>query len=152
MARSTRRKKSSSDCPEEQTYLNLARTQDYVQRELVRLFATCELTAPQYNVLRILRDVGNKGLPSLEIAKRLITRMPDVSRLVDRLAEAGLVERARVAEDARVVLVRISGPGLSLLTHLDGPVLKLYKKLLGHLSRTDLSELNSLLVEARRGE
>src|SRR5947209_8009891 len=121
MARAARRKKSTFDCPEQDAFLNLARTQDYVQRELVRLLEDNAITAPQYSVLRILRDAGDKGLPCLEIGKRLITRMPEVSRLVDRLAEAGLVERARIEEDGRVVLITVSEPGRELLTRLDRP-------------------------------
>jgi DNA-binding MarR family transcriptional regulator len=151
MPQAARRKKSSFDCPEQEAFLNLARTQDYVQRELVRLLEENDITAPQYNVLRILRDAGGKGLPCLEIGKRLITRMPDVSRLVDRLAEAGLVERSRLEADGRVVLITISEPGRERLTRLDRPVFQLYKKLLGHLTSAKLNQLNRLLVEARRG-
>jgi DNA-binding MarR family transcriptional regulator len=151
MAHAVRHKKRLSPSPEQETYLNLARTHDYVQRELVRLLEEYGLTAPKYHVLRVLRDVGGKGLPCLDLGKRLLTHMPDVSRLVDRLEDAGLVERSRIKEDGRVVLIAISDAGRHRLTQLDKPILKLYKKLLGHLGREELNELNRLLTEARHG-
>jgi DNA-binding MarR family transcriptional regulator len=151
MARAQRRKKISTESLEQVTFLNLTRLQDCVQRELARLLDQYQLTVPQYNVLCVLGEVRGKGLPCLEVAKRLITRMPDVSRLVDRLAAAGLVERSRREEDRRVVLIRIKVVGRNRLKRLHRPVLDLYKRLLGHLGSRNLHELNRLLIEARRG-
>ena len=144
------RKRRPFDAPEQEASLNLARTQDHVRQHFVRLFEEHGLSGPQYNVLRILRGHGGAGLSCLEIAGQMITRMPDITRLVDRLEAVGLVERARSAEDRRVVRVHITRAGLDRLARLDGPVLELHKRLLGHLSRAELAELNRLLVKARR--
>jgi DNA-binding MarR family transcriptional regulator len=144
------RKKQPFASLEQEACLNLLRTQDHIQQQYARLFQGHGLSEPQYNVLRILRGAGGEGLPCLEVAARMITRMPDITRLVDRLEEAGLAERARTAADRRKVLVRITPAGLARLARLDRPVLDLHKELLGHLSREELAELNRLLVKARR--
>jgi DNA-binding MarR family transcriptional regulator len=136
-------------CPEEEATLNLVRTLDHLQQEWGRLFVGHGVTGPQYNVLRILRGTDGHGLPCQEIAGRMVTRMPDVTRLVDRLVAAGLVERRRTVEDRRVVLVTITRRGLDLLARLDEPVQELHRLQLGHLSRAELAELNRLLVKVR---
>jgi DNA-binding MarR family transcriptional regulator len=153
------RKRGAFASAEQEACLNLLRTHDHVEAEFARLFQQHNLSAPQYNVLRILRGArdeqgAEEGLPCLEIAARMITRMPDITRLVDRLeaARPPLVERSRTAEDRRKVLVKITRAGLDLLARLDGPVLDLHARLLGHLSRAELAELNRLLVKARRAE
>jgi DNA-binding MarR family transcriptional regulator len=136
--------------PEEEAALNLLRTVDHLGQEFARLFHEHDVSGPQYNVLRILRGVGGDGLPCVDIAGQMITRMPDITRLVDRLEAAGLVERRRTEEDRRVVLVTITAAGLALLARLDRPVLDLHRRQLGHLTRAELAELNRLLVKARR--
>src|SRR5580765_6665959 len=83
------------------------------------LKTTSELTLHQYNVLRILRGSHPAGLPSGEIASRMVTRDPDITRLVDRLERRGLVMRLRGREDRRVVQVQITANGLELLRSLD---------------------------------
>jgi DNA-binding MarR family transcriptional regulator len=144
------RKKHPFEVLEQEVSLNLLRTQDHLRQAFVRLFEEQGLSGPQYNVLRILRGHGGDGLPCLEIAAQMVTRMPDITRLVDRLEEAGLVERSRTAADRRVVLVRITRPGLEVLARLDRPVLELHRRQLAHLSRSELEELNRLLVKVRR--
>ena len=79
----------------------------------------------------------------------MISRMPDMTRLIDRLEQAGLVRRSRTTEDRRVVLICITDAGLALLARLDRPVRELNKQTLGHLTPGDLTELNRLLVKAR---
>jgi DNA-binding MarR family transcriptional regulator len=143
------RKKRPFECPEQEAALNLMRSQDFLAQQFNRLFAEHGITAPQYNVLRILRGHGGQGLPCLEIAGQMITRMPDITRLVDRLEQAGLVERARTSEDRRVVLVSITAAGQSLLAGLDAPVLELHKRTMGHFTPEELSQLNHLLVKLR---
>jgi DNA-binding MarR family transcriptional regulator len=143
-------KRHPFECPEEEAALNLVRTVDHLGQEFSRLFHEHGVSGPQYNVLRILRGVGGDGLPCVDIAGQMITRMPDITRLVDRLEAAGLVERRRTEEDRRVVLVRITPAGLDVLSRLDRPVLDLHRRQLGHLSRAELAELNRLLVKARR--
>lgn len=144
------RKKNPFDLPEQEACLNLARTQDFIMQQFHHLFGEYGISSPQYNVLRILRGVGGDGLPSLEIGARTITRTPDITRLVDRLEEAGLVERSRTSQDRRLVLVRLTAKGQELLARLDQPVLDLHRRTLGHLSREELAELNRLLVKARQ--
>jgi DNA-binding MarR family transcriptional regulator len=142
-------KKKPFELPEQEACLNVIRTQDYLTREFDRLFGEHGITAQQYNVLRILRGHGGYGLQCLEIAAQMITRAPDITRLVDRLEQADLVERARTSEDRRVVRVLITREGLELLARLDEPVLNLHGRLLGHMTRAELADLNRLLVRAR---
>ena len=145
------RKKRPFDLLEQEVQLNLVRTADHAAVEFGRLFSEHQLTGPQYNVLRILRGSGGEGLPCQEIAGQMLTRTPDITRLVDRLEQAKLVQRARTTTDRRVVLVRITATGLKVLSRLDRPVLELHKGLLSHLTRAELTELNRLLAKARQG-
>lgn len=143
------RKKRPFELPEEEAGLNLLRTVDCIRLPFERLFEEYGLSDPQYNVLRILRGHGGEGLPCSEIGTQMITRMPDVTRLVDRLEQAKLVERGRTAADRRVVLVRLTEAGRDLLARLDKPIRDLHVQTLGHLKRSELAELNRLLVKAR---
>jgi DNA-binding MarR family transcriptional regulator len=143
-------KRNPFDSPQQEALLNLVRTQDYLHQRFARLFEEHGLSGPQYNVLRILRGHGGPGVPSQVIAGQMVNRMPDITRLVDRLEQAGLVERTRTAEDRRLVLVKITAAGLDALARLDHPVLELHEQLLGHLSREELAQLSALLVKARR--
>ena len=143
------RKKKPFELAEEEANLNLQRTAEAVAFPFERLFAEYRISGPQYNILRILRGHGGRGLPCSEIGAQMISRMPDMTRLIDRLEQAGLVRRARTTEDRRVVLISIADAGLALLARLDRPVRELNKQTLGHLTPADLAELNRLLVKAR---
>lgn len=143
------KKKQPFESLEQEAFLNLLRTTDQLNSEFTRLFNAQGLSGPQYNVLRILRGAGPEGLPCLEIAGQMITRMPDITRLVDRLESAGLVERSRTEADRRVVLVKITAAGEELLGRLDQPVRETHRKVLAHLSEDELRELSRLLVKAR---
>lgn len=143
------KKRHPFDSLEQEAFLNLLRTSDQLNCEFTRLFAAHGLSGPQYNVLRILRGSGDEGLPCLEIAGQMITRMPDITRLVDRLEAAGFVERSRTDSDRRVVLVKITAAGEQLLARLDEPVRDMHKKVLAHLSAEELAELSRLLAKAR---
>ncbi len=145
------KKRNPFDAPEQEVSLNLARTADRLQGEFARLFKDHGISGAQYNVLRILRGAG-EPLPCQEIAGRMITQLPDITRLVDRLEDAGLVERSRTMSDRRLVLTRITERGLCLLERLDEPVLQTHRRQLGHLTRAELDELNRLLVKARSPE
>ena len=142
------KKRNSFDCVEQEVTLNLSRTADKLQGAFGRLFKTQGITGAQYNVLRILRGAG-EPLTCQEVAGRMITRLPDITRLVDRLEEASLVVRSRTPEDRRVVLTAITKPGLRLLDTLDEPVLRLHREQLAHLAPGELAELNRLLLKAR---
>ena len=143
------KKKNPFEHPEEEAYLNLLRTTGVLFAQFEGLLKQSGLSEPQYNVLRILRGVGGCGLPTTEIGARMITRVPDVTRLVDRLEAAGLVERCRIAEDRRVVQVKITSKGLVSLAGLDEPLTALNRKLLRHMTRKELAEMIRLLEKAR---
>jgi len=136
---------------EEETYLNLVRTADALTRELELLLQPNGLTTTQYNVLRILRGAGERGLPTLEIAERMIEQAPGITRLVDRLEAKKLVVRERCDTDRRQVFCRITREGLALLAQLDQPVEEAEKDALRDLSDPQLARLLSLLDRARVG-
>jgi len=135
-------------CPEEAAFLDLLRTTDMLSRGLAKVLKTEELSATQYNVLRILRGAP-EGLPCGEIASRMITRDPDVTRLLDRLEKRNLISRWREARDRRTVMAQITPEGLELLSRLDEPVQAAHRKQLGHLGRNQLRALAELLEAAR---
>jgi DNA-binding MarR family transcriptional regulator len=135
-------------CPEEAAFLDLLRTTDILSRNLVKVLKAEDLSSTQYNVLRILRGAP-EGLFCGEIASRMITRDPDVTRLLDRLEKRGLITRCREATDRRTVMARIAPEGLKLLARLDEPVQTAHRKQLGHLGRERLRALTELLHDAR---
>jgi DNA-binding MarR family transcriptional regulator len=135
-------------CPEEAAFLDLLRTTDLLSRSLAQVLKTEDLSSTQYNVLRILRGAP-EGLPCGEIANRMITRDPDITRLLDRLEKRSLISRWREPKDRRMVLARITPEGLKLLGRLDEPVLETHRKQLGHLGRERLRQLAELLQTAR---
>jgi DNA-binding MarR family transcriptional regulator len=134
---------------EEEVLVGLARTADAVQRGFVGVFKTAGLSPTQYNVLRILRGAGGPGLSCGDIAERMVTRDPDLTRLLDRLEGRHLVSRARDGEDRRVVTTRITQAGLSLLEELEEPLAAEQRRLLSHLGEKRLRALADLLDEAR---
>ncbi len=133
---------------EESAFLELARTTDTLSRALIPVLKNEDVSPNQYNVLRILRGAP-AGLACGEIAGRMITRDPDVTRLLDRLEKRQLISRCRETEDRRTVRTRISPEGLKLLARLDEPVLTAHRNLLGHLGPKRLRALSALLREAR---
>jgi DNA-binding MarR family transcriptional regulator len=134
--------------PEEAAFLDLLRTTDLLTRGPALVLKTEDLSATQYNVLRILRGAP-EGLPCGEIADRMITRDPDITRLLDRLGKRGLISRRRDAKDRRMVLTRIAPEGLAVLARLDRSVQEAYRKQLGHLGRERLKALAELLSACR---
>lgn len=117
-------------------------------RALDRILKTSDISATQYNVLRILRGTP-EGLPCGEIASRMITRDPDITRLLDRLEKRQLISRCRETKDRRMVMARITPQGLMLLAQLDEPVQETHRKQLGHLGRERLRGLTELLHVSR---
>jgi DNA-binding MarR family transcriptional regulator len=142
-------KRRPFDLPEQEVYLNLLRTADALAGEFAQLFKQHGLTDAQYNALRILRGHGCP-IPTRWIAEEMVTREPDITRLIDRLERAGLVRRERSKTDRRVVRVRITAKGTALLAKLDRPVLALHRRQLGHLGERKLASLSRLLSAARR--
>ena len=129
--------------------MELLRTTDQLSRGLVPLLKAEQLSSTQYNVLRILRGAA-EGLPCGEIGQRMITRDPDITRLLDRLETRGLIVRWRDSQDRRMVLARITPEGLKMLDRLDGPIQEGHRRQLGHLGRERLQALCELLRAARR--
>jgi DNA-binding MarR family transcriptional regulator len=141
-------KREPFESPEQEAYLNLLRTADELAGEFARLFRAHGITDPQYNVLRILRGHGTK-VATRRIAEEMVTREPDITRLIDRLEQVGMVKRERCRRDRRVVWVTITAKGSELLAKLDRPVLELHERQLGHLGRKKLLTLSRLLSESR---
>lgn len=135
---------------EEAAFLDLLRTCDILSRRLSEVLKPAELSPTQYNVLRILRG-AKQGLACGEIASRMITRDPDVTRLLDRMEKRDLISRCRETKDRRMVLTRITPEGLKLLAELDGPIHDAHRTQLGHLGQDRLRKLAALL-RAARGE
>jgi DNA-binding MarR family transcriptional regulator len=136
---------------EQEALLNIHRTSGHIQHVLQQMLKGHGLTEPQYNVLRILRGAGSGGLRCSDIGDRMVSRDPDVTRLLERLQRQLLIERRRDGRDRRVIYSRISASGLQALRELDPLVESASKSLLGHMSRQKLSELIGLLEEIRHG-
>lgn len=134
---------------EEKVFVELMNTADRLSRGVAALLKQEDLSPTQYNVLRILRGAPD-GLPCGEIGKRLITREPDITRLLDRMEKRDLISRCRETTDRRTVMTRITKTGLNTVNRLDEPLISLHRKQLGHLGRTRLESLSELLREARR--
>ena len=133
----------------EEAAVALMRTADMVRRAVGAVVDPVGLTVQQYNVLRILRGAGETGLPTLEIADRMIEQAPGITRLLDRLEAKGLVSRERCLTDRRQVFCRISGDGLALLDRLDEPIRKADAAALESLGTRDLEQLIDLLDKTR---
>ncbi len=138
--------------PEEEATLSIQRTSALLEHRLGEVFKAQGITGTQYNVLRILRGAGANGLCRNAVRDRLVAQVPDVTRLLDRMEEAGLVERERSEVDRRLVSTRITRHGLKLLEQLDLPVAEAHRQQLGHLTHVQLRTLIDLLALARSGE
>ena len=134
---------------EEEAFLGLQRTASLLLQALGRELKGHDLTPAQYNTLRILRGAGPDALTCGEIGERLVSPGPDVTRLLDRLEQGGLVTRLRDPEDRRVVRARITEKGLDLLATLDEPVGRMLGRLLGNLGQERLQTFVALLDQAR---
>src|SRR5689334_10506302 len=142
-------KRARRGSPEEAAFLELMRTADLLSRGLVQILKTEDISPTQYNVLRILRGAPD-GLACGEIANRMITRDPDVTRLLDRLEKRKLIERGRDPQDRRTVMAKITREGLKLLARLDQPILQMHCVQLRQLGTERLRDLEELLQEARK--
>jgi DNA-binding MarR family transcriptional regulator len=134
---------------EQEATVSIARTAAVLEHATAEALKPYGLTPTQYNALRILRGAEPEGLGRNEVRDRLIARVPDATRLLDRLGEMGLVVRARVGNDRRVVRARITRAGLELLAGLDDVVQRLHRRQVGHLGERKLRTLVNLLAEAR---
>jgi DNA-binding MarR family transcriptional regulator len=143
------KKKRPFELPEQEAALSVLRTSDQLQIRFARLFREYGLTPSQYNVLRILRGEG-KPLPILEIASRTITVVPGITGLIDRLEQAGFVNRLRCEKDRRVIYVALTDHANKTLADLDEPLIALHRQLLGHLAKSELQDLIRLLEKLRQ--
>ncbi len=129
--------------------VGLMRTADVLRRLVGAVVEPMGITVQQYNVLRILRGAGEKGLPTLDIAERMIESTPGITRLIDRLETKKLVSRERCPTDRQQVFCRITKPGLTLLDQLDTPMIEASNSALGHLKKHELASLIDLLDRTR---
>ena len=134
---------------EEEAVLSIARTAAVIEHAGAEGLKPFNLTITQYNVLRILRGAGSEGLCRNEVGERLVTKVPDVTRLLDRMESAGLITRERGADDRRFVATRITEKGLTLLEKIDRELPAIHARQLGHVGQTRLRELISLLEDVR---
>jgi len=134
---------------EEEAFLNLARTFEVLQQGLSEALKPYQLTATQYNVLRILRGAGSEGVTCSQAGERMVTHDPDITRLLDRLEARKLVERERSREDRRIVITRITITGRDLLNSLDEPMKALHKRQAGHIGKEKLQQLIDTLESLR---
>jgi DNA-binding MarR family transcriptional regulator len=137
------------DSPQQEAFLSLWRTYDRLRSLEDELFGRHGLTAQQYNALRLLRAAHPRRVATLTLGARLISRAPDITRLLDRLADRGLIERERLAQNRRVVHVGITPAGISLLDELAAEVHACHARQLGHLEQGEVCTLVELLRKAR---
>lgn len=135
----------------EEALVALIRTADVLNRMLAAVLEPHGITPQQYNVLRILRGAGDAGLPTLDIAERMIEQTPGITRLIDRLEAKTLAARERCLTDRRQVFCRITPAGRALVDALDPPMRKAADRALENLSRKDLAQLVGLLDRTREG-
>ena len=136
---------------QQEAYLSVVRTSTSLTDAMEDLVKAQGISATQYNVLRILRGSGADGLCRNALRDRMLTRMPDMTRLLDRMEEAGLVVRVREGEDRRMVMTRITAKGRGLLDDLDAPVMALHRKQMAGLTDAQLRSLSDLLTLVRDG-
>jgi DNA-binding MarR family transcriptional regulator len=134
---------------EEEASLAVARTAAVLDHELAQVFKPLGITSTQYNVLRILRGAGAEGLCRNEVGERLVRRVPDVTRLLDRMEQLGLIDRRREGDDRRFVTTHITRKGMALLAQLDDQVQQFHRKRLGHVDHGRLRTLVTLLEDVR---
>lgn len=134
---------------EEEVILNVARTAEYLASAIAGVIKAADLTLTQYNALRILRGAGEEGLSCSEISERMVTKESDITRLLDRIENRGLISRERPANNRRMVIARITDEGLRILEQLDEPVEENNRRLVGHLENERLKTLNELLEAVR---
>jgi len=138
------------DSLEQEVYLNLWRTYDHLRAMEEAVFGPRGITSQQYNVLRLLAANHLAPLPTLTIANRMISKAPDITRMLDKLEAGGWILRTRPVENRRTVLISITSVGIDLLREIAGPLQQCHERQLGHLSNEELTQLAALLRSARK--
>lgn len=149
MSTLSKTKKKRFDSAAQEVYLSLWRTYDRLRAIEDELFSTLDLTAQQYNVLRLLQAAAPALVPTLQISSKMISRAPDITRMLDKLQERELIERTRSDEDRRAVLIGITAKGTELLSDLADKVKKTHVAQVGHLSVEEMRALCELLARVR---
>ena len=134
---------------EEEAILSIARTAAILEHSGAAALKPFNLTITQYNVLRILRGAGQDGLCRNEVGERLVTKVPDVTRLLDRMEAAGLIVRERSSTDRRLVATRVTDKGLKLLEKIDRELPAMHARQVGHVGQKRLRELINILEDVR---
>lgn len=134
---------------EEEAYLSILRTAAVLDHRVSQALKPHGVTGTQYNVLRILRGAGSEGLCRNEVGERLVTAVPDVTRLLDRMEEMGLIARERGTKDRRLVTTTLSKKGLDLVNKLDARVAEIHAEQLGHVDKSRLKTLVAILAAVR---
>ena len=137
--------------PQQEALLNAMVAANYVRAQSERVVDAHGITLPQYNVLRILRGVHPEGHPRYEIAARMLDRAPDVTRIIDRLDEKGLVERVRGESDRRHSVTRITRDGLKLLEEIDPEMQRAFAPMEARLTQREARELSRLCERLYEG-
>src|SRR5271165_1014249 len=137
---------------EDRLFVAILKSADSLSQEAEHLIKSHNLTMAQYNVLRILRGAEPEGLLCRGISERMISRDPDITRLLDRMENHGWITRHREKEDRRVVKTRITEEGLAALKKLDQPVRDLHKSQFRHMRASQLKTLAKLLEEVEKRE
>ena len=135
---------------EEEAVLNIMRTSDCLNRVFHRRTRDWGVTSTQYNALRILRGAHPQGLTCTAVGDRMITAVPDITRLLARMKAMKLIRQQRDKHDRRVVWTYITAAGLDLLSKMDDEIARMPRDLLGHLKREELTEFIRLLELARK--
>jgi DNA-binding MarR family transcriptional regulator len=134
---------------EEEVFLNIQRTADVMMQEVTDVLRPFGLSPTQYNILRILRGAGDTGVTCKDIGARMITRDPDITRLLDRLERRNLLTRNRAKEDRRFVAIRITEEGRALLQELDQPIAAKQIALMRQLNQQEMNETIEMLERIR---
>jgi DNA-binding MarR family transcriptional regulator len=138
------------DSTEQRVFLHLWRAYDLLKAVEDECLATFEVTAQQYNVLRILKSVAPDGLPTMQLGQRMISRGPDMTRMLDRLEARALIKRERQQANRRVVEAWITAAGSKLLDRMQQQILAMHHKQVGHLSQSQQQQLIRLLRIVRQ--
>ena len=142
-------KKRKFDSLQQEAYLSLWRTYDRLKAIEDQLFSKWQITPQQYNVLRLLEASNPTPIPTLVLSSRMVSRAPDITRMLDKLEASHWIERIRSLEDRRAVLVKITHAGKKLLREIAEPLRETHVAQLGHMSGKDLTHLCDLLKKVR---
>ena len=152
MRSSTKQQSCGEVVHEDRLFVSILKSADSLSQEAEQLIKSHDLTMAQYNVLRILRGAEPVGMLCRGISERMISRDPDMTRLLDRMEKRGLITRERQKDDRRVIMTRITGDGLGFLKKLDQPVRELHKRQFAHMKSTRIKALAELLEEVVKRE